>query len=123
MIIFATPRKMIRNYFIKNERGRYHTKPELFRGMRITVNIEPIDELNHYHRLSVNSNKFNILCAIFNCMCESKGISIREKEELEKRNINTKKLATDIIQHFLGSETDESLMERLRQSLRFKCFW
>ena len=30
---------------------------------------------------------------------------------------------TDIIQHFLGSETDESLMERLRQSLRFKCFW
>ncbi len=29
------------------------------------------------------------------------GISIREKEELEKRNINTKKLATDIIQHFL----------------------
>ena len=29
------------------------------------------------------------------------GISIREKEELEKKNINTKILATDIIQHFL----------------------
>jgi len=29
------------------------------------------------------------------------GISIREKEELEKRNIDTKTLATDVIQHFL----------------------
>ena len=29
------------------------------------------------------------------------GISIREKEELENRNINTKTLASDIIQHFL----------------------
>ena len=29
------------------------------------------------------------------------GISIREKEKLEKRNIDTKKLATDVIQHFL----------------------
>ena len=29
------------------------------------------------------------------------GISIREKKELEKRNIDTKKLATDVIQHFL----------------------
>jgi len=29
------------------------------------------------------------------------GISIREKEELEKRNIDTKKLSTDVIQHFL----------------------
>jgi len=29
------------------------------------------------------------------------GISIREKEELEKRNIDTKTLASDVIQHFL----------------------
>ena len=29
------------------------------------------------------------------------GISIREKEELEKKNIDTKTLATDVIQHFL----------------------
>ena len=29
------------------------------------------------------------------------GISIREKEELDKKNIDTKSLATDIIQHFL----------------------
>ena len=29
------------------------------------------------------------------------GISIREKEELEKRKINTKTLASNIIQHFL----------------------
>tara|TARA_Y100000590_G_scaffold5293_1_gene7112 strand:+ start:1583 stop:3154 length:1572 start_codon:yes stop_codon:yes gene_type:complete len=29
------------------------------------------------------------------------GVSIREKEDLEKRNINTKILASDIIQHFL----------------------
>ncbi len=29
------------------------------------------------------------------------GISIREKEELDKKNIDTKKLATDVIQHFL----------------------
>jgi ubiquinone biosynthesis protein len=29
------------------------------------------------------------------------GVSIRETEELEKRSIDTKKIATDIIQHFL----------------------
>ncbi len=29
------------------------------------------------------------------------GISIREKEELQRRNIDTKKIASDIIQHFL----------------------
>ena len=29
------------------------------------------------------------------------GISIREKEELEKKNIDTKRIATDLIQHFL----------------------
>jgi Predicted unusual protein kinase len=29
------------------------------------------------------------------------GVSIRETEELEKRNIDTKKIASDIIQHFL----------------------
>jgi len=29
------------------------------------------------------------------------GISIREKEKLDKKNIDTKKLATDVIQHFL----------------------
>ncbi len=29
------------------------------------------------------------------------GVSIREKEKLDEKNINTKKLATDVIQHFL----------------------
>ena len=34
-------------------------------------------------------------------MYKRQGVSIRETEELEKRSIDTKKIATDIIQHFL----------------------
>ena len=37
------------------------------------------------------------------------GVSIRETEDLQKRNINTKKIASDIIQHFLRHAVSRQL--------------
>jgi len=63
---------------------------------------------NEYLENTKNDAGFNVPKIYWNFTSENimtldwiDGISIRETEELSKRNINTKKLSSDIIQHFL----------------------
>ena len=63
---------------------------------------------NEFSENTKNDAGFNVPKIFWNYTSENvltlewiDGISIREKEELEKKNIDTKTLATDIIQHFL----------------------
>ncbi len=63
---------------------------------------------NEFLENTKNDSGFNVPNIFWNFTSENiltlewiDGVSIREKEELEKRNIDTKTLATDIIQHFL----------------------
>ena len=63
---------------------------------------------NEFQENTKNDFGFNVPKIFWNFTSENilalewiEGISIREKEELEKRNIDTKKLASNVIQHFL----------------------
>jgi len=63
---------------------------------------------NEFQENTKNDLGFNVPKIFWNFTSENilalewiEGISIREKEELEKRNIDTKKLASNVIQHFL----------------------
>ena len=63
---------------------------------------------NEYAENTKNDNGFNVPRIYWNFTSENimtldwvDGISVRETEELTKRNIDTKKIASDIIQHFL----------------------
>ena len=63
---------------------------------------------NEYAENTKNDEGFNVPKIYWNFTSENvmtldwiDGISIRENEKLLKRNINTKKIASDIIQHFL----------------------
>ena len=63
---------------------------------------------NEFQENTKNDFGFNVPKIFWNFTSENilalewiDGISIREKEELEKRNIDTKKLASNVIQHFL----------------------
>ncbi len=63
---------------------------------------------NEYSENTKNDSGFEVPRIYWNFTSENvmtldwvEGISIRETEELEKRNIDTKKIASDIIQHFL----------------------
>ena len=63
---------------------------------------------NEYSENTKNDSGFQVPRIYWNFTSENvmtldwvEGISIRETEELEKRNIDTKKIASDIIQHFL----------------------
>ncbi len=63
---------------------------------------------NEFAENTKNDSGFNVPKIFWNYTSENvltlewiDGISIREKEELEKKNINTQILAADIIQHFL----------------------
>ncbi len=63
---------------------------------------------NEYSENTKNDSGFQVPTIYWNFTSENvmtldwvEGISIREAEELEKRNIDTKRIASDIIQHFL----------------------
>ena len=63
---------------------------------------------NEYSENTKNDSGFQVPKIYWNFTSENvmtldwvEGVSIRETEELEKRNIDTKKIASDIIQHFL----------------------
>jgi ubiquinone biosynthesis protein len=63
---------------------------------------------NEYSENTKNDSGFQVPRIYWNFTSENvmtldwvEGVSIRETEELEKRNIDTKKIASDIIQHFL----------------------
>ena len=63
---------------------------------------------NEYAENTKNDAGFRVPQIYWNFTSESvmtldwvEGVSIRETENLEKRNINTKRIASDIIQHFL----------------------
>jgi len=63
---------------------------------------------NEFLENTKNDSGFNVPKIFWNYTSENvlalewiEGISIREKEELEKKNIDTKTLATNVIQHFL----------------------
>ncbi len=63
---------------------------------------------NEFLENTKNDMGFNVPKIFWNYTSENvltlewiEGISIREKEKLEKKNLDTKKLATDVIQHFL----------------------
>ncbi len=63
---------------------------------------------NEFQENTKNDFGFNVPKIFWNFTSENilalewiEGISIREKEEMEKRNIDTKKLASNVIQHFL----------------------
>ena len=63
---------------------------------------------NEYSENTKNDSGFQVPRIYWNYTSENvmtldwvEGVSIRETEELEKRKINTKKIASDIIQHFL----------------------
>ena len=63
---------------------------------------------NEYSENTKNDSGFQVPRIYWNFTSENvmtldwvEGVSIRETEELKKRNINTKKIASDIIQHFL----------------------
>ena len=63
---------------------------------------------NEYSENTKNDNGFKVPKIYWNFTSENvmtldwvEGVSIRETEKLKKRNIDTKKIATDIIQHFL----------------------
>ncbi len=63
---------------------------------------------NEYSENTKNDSGFQVPRIYWNYTSENvmtldwvEGVSIRETEELEKRNIDTKKIASDIIQHFL----------------------
>ena len=63
---------------------------------------------NEYLENTKNDSGFNVPKIFWSYTSENvltlewiDGISIREKEELEKKNIDTKKIASDVIQHFL----------------------
>ena len=63
---------------------------------------------NEYSENTKNDSGFQVPRIYWNFTSENvmtldwvEGVSIRETEELKKRNIDTKKIASDIIQHFL----------------------
>jgi ubiquinone biosynthesis protein len=63
---------------------------------------------NEYSENTKNDAGFRVPQIFWNFTSENvmtldwvEGVSIRETEDLQKRNINTKKIASDIIQHFL----------------------
>ena len=65
-------------------------------------------QANEYSENTKNDSGFKVPRIYWNFTSENvmtldwvEGVSIRETEELEKRNIDTKKIASDIIQHFL----------------------
>ena len=106
---------MLMAYIIENSISRTKRLKlvEVVHLLREITNIEmdlrfEAAAANEYSENTKNDSGFQVPRIYWNFTSENvmtldwvEGVSIRETEELEKRNIDTKKIASDIIQHFL----------------------